>query len=233
MLYMDACNISALNHNQLFYLFALKLSFTKLAPNPNTRSDFCIDCANGTYAGSTGSSSCEVCPQGYFAPGTASVSCLKCSSEDDSTKYNYGSKYWSSIGSSECDECIADYYMTPADECLPCSWHDDLAADCAVGTTLYTVPTNEGYYRFDNSSGSVYECETENCLALSTCVDGAFGPLCATCEPNYYLRDATQMCEPCTNANAWLGPLIFGVLFFLMLMALYCMRKWIMDWYFR
>jgi len=105
------------------------------------------------------------------------VSCLKCSSEDETTKYNYGSIYWSSTGSAECGKCIANYYMTRSGECQPCSWHSGLAADCDVGTTLHSIPTNEGYYRFDNTSGDVYGCETENCLAVSKCVEGAFGPL--------------------------------------------------------
>ena len=65
------------------------------------------------------------------------------------------------------------------------------------------------------------------------CTRGAYGPLCALCEREYYLREASQACESCSVSRAmwWIAPLACGLSFSAIGLVLWCARDYLLTTY--
>ena len=79
---------------------------------------------------------------------------------------------------------------------------------CAENTTLKTLDVPRGYFRFTKSSSEIYACpHPNNCLGGksragdSSCLRGAYGPLCELCATDYFLdADDARACVSCEGA---------------------------------
>ena len=103
---------------------------------------------------------------------------------------------------------------------------------CPEGSRLRTLDIVDGYYRFEPSSQTVYECAyPENCVGgngtgSKLCKEGAGGPLCSLCDVGYYLEDTTKQCEACeVVGDTWfLGPLLAVIFVLILAVVAFCVR---------
>ena len=80
-------------------------------------------------------------PGRYFASSNGSITCGSCLTEWT------GDGYWSSSGSSTCDLCAA-FFFRVGQSCRRCP----LGSTCGnVGTTLDTLKSDPGFYRYPGS----------------------------------------------------------------------------------
>ena len=131
--------------------------------------------------------------------------------------------------------CSVDYYWDGADGvgCVECD--SKKGSFCSKGSTLETVLLYPTYWREDASSPlrTVRSCDPrpDNCdgtlnitdsaargRALTAgsifdqgCVEGATGPLCATCKPGW-VQAADLECTRCDSTNRRNGKIAFGML---------------------
>jgi len=98
------------------------------------------------------------------------------------------------------------------------------------GTELRTLKTKPGVFRFTETSEEVYECPwPKNCLGGSvlngtTCITGAWGPLCFACAGGYHLAKVADgqnsmgekddhRCVSCSDMrHGWTGLIVIGTL---------------------
>lgn len=155
----------------------------------------CTKCAAGRFSGSTKAEECTACSAGYFAEKTGQSACLKCSSE-------LSTAYTSDEGASTCDVCTANYFMNSlTDECEECKDHIDCSAS---GSTLENLDVDAGYFRFDTTSYTAYECPFPvNCRGGNStadqCRQGAQGPLCAVCKTGWTFNSWAGYCYECAS----------------------------------
>ena len=89
--------------------------------------------------------------------------------------------------------------MNAKGECSTCV-NGALCVD--PGTKVQTMAVKAGYYRFTSDSEQIYVCPTGDCKGGNQtgdgmCREGSHGPLCSLCIDDYFLREATNRCEPC------------------------------------
>ena len=151
------------------------------AESGSTGSSSCIKCENGTYSGEEGAYECTKCAKDKFAPNEGSSACLRC----DTVK---GPEYKSNEGASSCELCAKDSYMNDKGNCKSCltmlqDSYKKAGVKCPEGSTLEEIDVVAGFYRFKETSTTVYECDyPENCVggngtAGKLCLPGAEGPL--------------------------------------------------------
>jgi hypothetical protein len=155
----------------------------------------CSDCSPGTYSidgastctacapgrASSDGLKCSECASGTFAEGSGSIACSECEAV-------YGAAYTSGKGSSSCDTCVRDHYQHPEDSaqngthtCRPCPD----GASCSEGTTLATLTIDRGFFRFSNTSTTLYLCPWGKAacpgnlgsFGRTICAEGFDGPL--------------------------------------------------------
>ena len=116
--------------------------------------------------------------------------------------------------------CPEGYYWDGG-SCVACALKE---VTCRKGSTLETVLMNPTYWREDDSSpiGSVRHCtpRPENCLGTQNstsegsrqgCVEGATGPLCATCKTGW-VQGSDLECTYCDRRKKNNGKIAFGLL---------------------
>jgi len=155
----------------------------------------CRGCDVGKDAPGRGRRECDQCSPGRYASIIGTQSCAECVFP-----------YTSQQGSSTCDNCHSGYfYHTLEETCRKCPE----GGSCPFGTTLETLSTKQGFYRFTYQSSQIYPCaEPSSCQAGtvsgaggSPCEQGAQGPLCATCSKHYYRQGRS-----CVACREGVGP---------------------------
>ena len=109
-------------------------------------------------------------------------------------------------------QCRAGKYETPDGTCLACP----LGAACDEdGVTLGTLAVLPGYWRSSLKSELVFPCpfgriacpgslaNGTNATATTDCRDGYVGPLCVTCDADFFLDNSGSMCLSCVDSDSW------------------------------
>mmetsp|Transcript_106080 Transcript_106080/g.306893 ORF Transcript_106080/g.306893 Transcript_106080/m.306893 type:complete len:646 (-) Transcript_106080:221-2158(-) len=133
-------------------------------------------------------------------------------------------------------------------------------AVCKLGTTIESMRIKDGFYRHSRASAQTFECRHPNaCAGTSTdpesddvekmrlegdelCRVGFTGPLCSTCNDDYYLDGVDEVCVACDSkeaakqsqsASKEILPIVVGVVFTLVIVvvAAVSMPGSVQDWY--
>ena len=123
----------------------------------------------------------------------------------------------SSKGSSGCNICRRGFYDAASSNAtlelnvtrrdpIVCNACPDGASCTEEGITIDTMKINEGYYRFNKLSDTIYPClkAEHNCVGGvgSRCKTGSLGPTCAFCESEYYLDTTDAACVECDHVKS-------------------------------
>ena len=122
----------------------------------------------------------------------------------------------------------------PSGDCVSCP---DGAVCLEPGATLANIELEEGWYRFSQTSTDIYSCPNSNCeggniTGIELCSEASTGHLCSTCKPNYYMRDAVEVCTLCGDLNDlwWLFPGIVITIILLVGAVVLLKRRSINAW---
>eukprot|EP00948_MAST-09A_sp_MAST-9A-sp1_P003775 g3775.t1 len=150
-------------------------------------------CLPGFYS-SIRASECQPCEAGKYNPNYGEEVCKTCSSEETSLKQ-----------ATSC-VCKESYYMNHNESCIPCM----NGANCSsIGSTVYTLRLEKGYWRASNESINVFLCPMENTCeeriyhsqksneTSVACAAGNTGVMCAICAKNYYRPSKSAACIKC------------------------------------
>jgi len=193
----------------------------------------CVACDGGTYQPQQGSTSCVLCSPGFFS-GNGSSICKRCpagtiASNNGTAICTACDGYSQPNFLSIACECKAGYYNDESgivgEMCKPCP---DGAFCDNPGVSYSNLETDNGYWRANTDTLQFYRCDySHQCLGGrgSVCMDYRNGPICATCEANYYSYFGGN-CVPCPSSKgsfvymvlmAILGLFIFAVLNYILL----------------
>jgi hypothetical protein len=184
----------------------------------------CDDCEAGRYQAAEGKSSCNLCDPGYWAY-EGETECDIC---DVGYWYqDYANRHAGST-TAGCVKC-PENSNCGGDLCLPVTkvnyWSDRTTNNPDDASIIYRCPTaacigsNAGYngsemgcsdiWRIDKYShiSSTHDRRRRSLMGLANvsidviCVEGSTGPLCASCEPDWYMALETRTCKKCTETS--------------------------------
>lgn len=199
----------------------------------------CISCPKGTYSSEPGSKYCTLCPAGTFSFENSSE-CLRCPRNEQSVAPQDGLASCircpnHSIANEERTKCICDagYFSTTAVDDL-----DSISIEChrcpagtlcgSSGVELKTLQIQNGWWRLDRNSSSIYPCgAADHCLfsaqEAQTCGEGRSGVLCAHCIEGY--DSFGSDCRFCDERDATLNFVIMTLLFLGLVFIYYAVLK--------
>ena len=139
-----------------------------------------------------------------------SISCSACCVSASTVNVSLGSTVFYS--SKVRMQCASQTYEDATSTCQPCIAGTGCETDGATVSALVVMP---GYWRSGTESEAVYECSLAHACQGSTignatnstnlCAAGYVGPICATCEREYYFSWSTETCELCNDGEAARG----------------------------
>ena len=126
-------------------------------------------------------------------------------------------------------ECRAAKYEDLDGMCQDCPTGTECPND---GTTITSLTVKPGYWRSSVESSTLYECPygrtacpgsmngTNTTTEFVACKTGYVGPLCVTCDSNYFLSNDGQSCLDCGDSDSWASRIVLLVfMLILMIMA--------------